>query len=303
MKISGFKYLANQGVENIWKNKMMAFATFCVLLISLLLVGIASLFYINMNSMILGLNDKNEIVVHLNVGTPEDEVKKAEEDLKKIPNVDKITFVSKEEALVRQRANLTSAEKIFNDYIGDDASFMPDGFSITVKNNDIIADTTAEINTMPVVQKAQSSLQVAEFLKELRKVVSLIAGAIVIALAAVSIIMISNTTKASVFARREEIQIMKYVGATNSFIRTPFFVEGMVTGFFAGTGAFFITWSVYNAIFKVMQSEETLMNAFGLGSLIPFEDIRLYVLVAYLIAGSFVGALGSVISTRRHVDV
>lgn len=303
MKISGFKYLANQGVENIWKNKMMAFATFCVLLISLLLVGMASLFYINMNSMILGLNDKNEIVVHLNVGTPEDEVKKAEEDLRKIPNVDKITFVSKEEALVRQKASLTSAEKIFNDYIGDDASFMPDGFSVTVKNNDIIADTTAEINTMPVVQKAQSSLQVAEFLKELRRVVSLIAGAIVIALAAVSIIMISNTTKASVFARREEIQIMKYVGATNSFIRTPFFVEGMVTGLFAGTGAFFITWSVYQAIFKVMQSEETLMNAFGLGSLIPFENIRLYVLIAYLIAGSFVGALGSVISTRRHVDV
>lgn len=303
MKISGFKYLANQGVENIWKNKMMAFATFCVLLISLLLVGMASLFYINMNSMILGLNDKNEIVVHLNVGTPDDEVKKAEEDLGKIPNVDKITFISKEEALVRQRASLTSAEKIFNDYIGDDASFMPDGFSVTVKNNDIIADTTAEINAMPVVQKAQSSLQVAEFLKELRRVVSLIAGAIVIALAAVSIIMISNTTKASVFARREEIQIMKYVGATNSFIRTPFFVEGMVTGLFAGTGAFFITWYVYQAIFKVMQSEETLMNAFGLGSLIPFEDIRLYVLIAYLIAGSLVGALGSVISTRRHVDV
>ena len=303
MKISGFKYLANQGVENIWKNKMMAFATFCVLLISLLLVGVASLFYINMNSMILGLNDKNEIVVHLNVGTPDDEIKKAEEDHRKIPKVDKITFISKEEALVRQRANLTSAEKIFNDYIGDDASFMPDGFSVTVKNNDIIADTTAEINTMPVVLKAQSSLQVAEFLKELRRVVSLIAGAVVIALAAVSIIMISNTTKASVFARREEIQIMKYVGATNSFIRTPFFVEGMVTGLFAGTGAFFITWSAYQAIFKVMQSEETLMNAFGLGSLIPFEDIRLYVLIAYLVAGSFVGALGSVISTRRHVDV
>lgn len=136
-----------------------------VLLISLLLVGVASLFYINMNSMILGLNDKNEIVVHLNVGTPDDEVKKAEEDLRKIPNVDKITFISKEEALVRQRASLTSAEKIFNDYIGDDASFMPDGFSVTVKNNDIIADTTAEINAMPVVQKAQSSLQVADSLK------------------------------------------------------------------------------------------------------------------------------------------
>ncbi len=303
MKISGLKYLANQGVENIWKNKMMAFATFCVLLISLLLVGMASLFYINMNSMILGLNDKNEIVVYLNVGTPEDDVKKTEEELKNLSNVNTVTFISKEEALIRQKANVTSAEKIFNEYIGDDASFMPDGFSITVKNNDIIADTTAEINAMPVVDKAKSSLQVAEFLKELRRVVSLIAGAIVIALAVVSIIMISNTTKASVFARREEIQIMKYVGATNSFIRTPFFVEGMVTGLFAGTGAFFITWIVYKAVFNVMKSEETLMNAFGLGSLIPFGDIRLYVLIAYLIAGSFIGALGSVISTRRHVDV
>lgn len=83
MKISGFKYLANQGVENIWKNKMMAFATFCVLLISLLLVGVASLFYINMNSMILGLNDKNEIVVHLNVGTPDDEIKKLKKTLER----------------------------------------------------------------------------------------------------------------------------------------------------------------------------------------------------------------------------
>ena len=75
MKLSGVKYLANQGVENIWKNKMMAFATFCVLLISLLLVGIASLFYINMNRMILGLGDKNEIAVFMKVGASEDEVK------------------------------------------------------------------------------------------------------------------------------------------------------------------------------------------------------------------------------------
>lgn len=303
MKLSGIKYLADQGVENIWKNKMMAFATFCVVLISLLLVGTASLFYINMNSMILGLNEKNEIAVYLDLGATKDQIKKAEEEIKAIPNVNTIEYISKEEAFERQKANLSSADKIFNERIGDDASFMPDGFSITVKNNDMIADTTAEIGALNNVLKAKSSLQVAEFLKELRRVVTLVTGAIVIALATVSMIMISNTTKASVYARREEIQIMKYVGATNSFIRLPFFVEGMVTGLFAGIGAFFITWGVYNSVYKVILGQESLMNAFGFGNIIPFKDIIFYVLLSYLLIGAIIGALGSVISTRRHIDV
>ena len=153
------------------------------------------------------------------------------------------------------------------------------------------------------VQSASSSPQVAEFLRELRRVVSLIAVAVIIALAAVSMIMISNTTKASVFARREEIQIMKYVGATNAFIRTPFFVEGMVTGFFAGAGAFFITWAVYRSVFRILMEQGTLMRAFGVGSIIPFNKIQLWVALAYLVIGALVGALGSVVSTRRHIDV
>ena len=116
-------------------------------------------------------------------------------------------------------------------------------------------------------------------------------------------IMISNTTKASVYARREEIQIMKYVGATNAFIRMPFFVEGMVTGLFSGAGAFFITWALYRSIYRVLLKQSSLMNAFGLKSLVPFADIMIIVLIAYLVVGSLIGALGSVISTRKHIDV
>ncbi|MCR5599256.1 MAG: permease-like cell division protein FtsX [Ruminococcus sp.] len=303
MKLSGIKYLADQGVENIWKNKMMAFATFCVLLISLLLVGIAGLFYINLNSMIKGLGSQNEIVVIMKVGTSESENSTAESAIRELPNIDKVTFVSKEEALERQRANLPNAEKIFDEYIGSDASFMPDGFSVTVKDTDKIAETTTEIGKIAHVQSASASPQVAEFLRELRKVVSLIAGAIIIALSVISMIIISNTTKASVFARREEIQIMKYVGATNAFIRMPFFVEGMVTGFFAGAGAYFITWAIYRSAYDMIKEQGMLMNTFGVSSLIPFSDIRLYVVVAYLVVGALIGALGSVISTRKHIDV
>lgn len=303
MKLSGIRYLADQGVENIWKNKMMAFATFCVLLISLLLVGIAGLFYINLNSMIKGLGSQNEVVVIMNVGTTEEQNSAAEEAIKALPNIDKVEFVSKEDALARQKASLPNAEKIFNDYIGDDASFMPDGFSVTVKNTDKITETTNSISSLANIQSASASPQVAEFLRELRKVVSLIAGAIIAALAVVSMIIISNTTKASVFARREEIQIMKYVGATNAFIRLPFFVEGMVTGFFAGAGAYFITWAIYSSAYNMIKEQGMLMNTFGVSSLIPFDKIQLIVILAYLVAGALIGALGSVISTRKHIDV
>lgn len=303
MKLSGIRYLADQGVENIWKNKMMAFATFCVLLISLLLVGIAGLFYINLNSMINGLGSQNEVVVLMNVGTTEEQNSAAEAAIKELPNIDKVEFISKEDALARQKASLPNAEKIFDEYIGSDASFMPDGFSVTVKNTDKITETTQEISAIANIQSASASPQVAEFLRELRKVVSIIAGAIIIALAVVSMIIISNTTKASVFARREEIQIMKYVGATNAFIRLPFFVEGMVTGFFAGAGAYFITWAIYSSAYNMIKEQGMLMNTFGVSSLIPFDKIQFYVIIAYLVSGALIGALGSVVSTRKHIDV
>ncbi len=301
MKISGFKYLANQGIENIWNNKMMAFATFCVLLISLLLVGGSALFYVNMNSMILGLGNQNEVAVYLDPSTTQSRVDEINQELQNMDNVDTVEYISKEEAYKRMQNQISQGKAIF-DYI-DGYEFMPDGFSVTVIDNDTIEDTTAKIAMITEVQSASSSPQVAEFLRELRRVVSLIAVAVIIALAAVSMIMISNTTKASVFARREEIQIMKYVGATNAFIRTPFFVEGMVTGFFAGAGAFFITWAVYRSVFRILMEQGTLMRAFGVGSIIPFNHIQLYVALAYLLVGSMVGAIGSVVSTRRHIDV
>ncbi len=302
MKLSGFKYLADQGVENIWKNKMMAFATFCVLLISLILVGAAGLFYININSMILGLSDQNEIAVYLNIGTPEERVSQVEAELATLDNVNNVEYISKQQALERMQSQINSRGRAIFNYI-EGYDFMPDGFSVTVKNNDLIADTTEAIAMMADIQEVQSSTQVAEFLRELRKMATLIASAVIIALAIVSMIMISNTAKASVYARREEIQIMKYVGATNIFIRMPFFVEGMVTGLFSGTGAFFITWAIYRSVYRILTSQPALMSAFNIGSIIPFGQIRIYVLISYIVVGSLVGALGSVISTRRHLDV
>lgn len=302
MKLSGFKYLADQGVENIWKNKMMAFATFCVLLISLLLVGVAGLFYININSMITGLNDQNEIAVYLNVGTPDERVAEVQAELSALDNINNVEYISKQQALERMQGRIDSRGRAIFNYI-EGYDFMPDGFSVTIKDVSQITDTTEAIAMIQDIQEVNSSTQVAEFLMELRRVATLIAGAVIIALAVVSMIMISNTTKASVYARREEIQIMKYVGATNIFIRMPFFVEGMVTGFFSGTGAFFITWAIYRSVYRMFTAQPALVRAFNIDNIIPFAQIRITLLLGYLIAGAFVGAIGSVISTRKHINV
>jgi cell division transport system permease protein len=302
MKISGFKYLANQGVENIWKNKMMAFATFCVLLISLLLVGSSVLFYLNMNSMILGLGNQNEIAIYLDPNTSQADVDTFGYKLKEMDNINTVDYISKEQAYQTMQNQISRGKAIF-DYI-DGYDFMPDGFKVTVRDINRIESTTSNILMLADVQSASASTQVAEFLRQLRRVVTLIAGAVIVALSAVSMIMISNTTKASVFARREEIQIMKYVGATDAFIRTPFFIEGMITGFFAGAGAFFITWAVYDAVYKILSKQGMLMSVFGgANSIIPFSEIRIPLALAYVLTGAFAGALGSVISTKRHLDV
>lgn len=302
MKLSGFKYLADQGVENIWKNKMMAFATFCVLLISLLLVGVAGLFYININSMITGLNDQNEIAVYLNIGTPEARVAEIHSELSALDNINNVEYISKQQALERMQGRIDSRGRAIFNYI-EGYDFMPDGFSVTIKDISKMSDTTDAIAMLPDVQEVNSSTQVAEFLIELRQMATLIAGAVIIALAVVSMIMISNTTKASVYSRREEIQIMKYVGATDIFIRMPFFVEGMVTGFFSGTGAFFITWIIYRSVYRMFLSQSALIQAFNINNIIPFSQIRIYILIGYLLVGSIVGAVGSVISTRKHINV
>lgn len=301
MKLSGFKYLADQGVENIWKNKMMAFATFCVLLISLMLVGVSALFYININSIISGIGDKNEIAVFINNDASEERVAQFGEELLALENVEGIEFVSKEQALENMIESMPKYETIFASLDGDNP--LPDGYSVQVKELEKITETVMQIETMSDVKSVNASNEFAEFLKELQKIVTLIAAAIIVALVIVSMIMISNTTKASVFARREEIQIMKYVGATNAFIRMPFFVEGMVTGFLSGAGAFVITWLGYDAVFEILTQQAGVMNVIGTGSIIPFSDIRIYILIAYILAGSLIGALGSVISTRKHINV
>ena len=223
MKLSGIKYLADQGVENIWKNKMMAFATFCVLLISLMLVGASVLFYVNIDSIIGGISDKNEIAVFMNDNTPKERVNELQKQLSSMEGVSSVIFDSKDEAFQRMVESMPDYEKIFES-LGEDNP-LPDGFRVKVDDIDRAVEISAEIRQMPDIYYVRVSQEFVSVLKELRRIVTLIAIAVIIVLIIVSMIMISNTTKASIFSRKEEIQIMK-CRRNKCIYQNPIFCRG-----------------------------------------------------------------------------
>ncbi len=301
MKFSGFKYLVGQGIDNVWKNRMMAFASFCVLLVSLLLVGISTLAYLNVNSIVGGIESKNEVIVYLDDNTTDPEIEEMGNKLRNLSNISEVNFYSKEEAYASLRETMAEYEVLFES-LGDDNPLV-DAYRIKIRDIDEIQGTIAQIEKFEHIYSIRAPYDFVNILVQLRRILTWVMSAIILAMVIVSMVIISNTTKASVYARREEIHIMKYVGATNAFIRLPFFVEGMVTGFFAGCGALVITWLLYDAVIDILQNQTELLSIIGLGNIIQFGDIYLPVSLGYVVAGALVGAVGSVISTRKHINV
>ncbi len=301
MKLSGVRYLVGQGIENISKNSMMAFASFCVLLVSLLLVGISVLAYENISSMVGGVEAKNEIIVYMNDGTSEETLGKVEESIKQTPNVISVRFYSKEEEYLALKERMAEYDALF-DALGDDNPLV-DSFRVKIADITQMNKTISQIQQIDNIMKINAPYEFVSFLTQLRTILTWVMGALIGAMVIVSMVIISNTTRTSVYARREEIQIMKYVGATDTFIRVPFFIEGMITGFFAGCGALVITWLVYDAVVRIVENQVTLLNIIGIGSIIKFDDIYLPAALAYVFGGALIGALGSAFSTRKYINV
>lgn len=305
MKISSMKYLLGQGIKNVWTNRIMSFASFCVLLVSLLLVGFFVLFTANINRFIGGIENKNEIIIYLNDNVTDEQIEKMGNDLKSIDNISEVVFFSKEEAFEKMKSQYENADDLFA-YFKD--SPLPDSYKIRVSDISKMSQTQMKITALDnsdekLIYQIKAPNDFANILIELKSTLTLISTAVVVALVVVCMVIISNATRSSVFARRKEINIMKYVGATNTFIRVPFFIEGMITGALAGGAATLLTWFAYDSFIDVLSKEMTLWNALGIKEFIPFDSVVLEVTLCYVAAGAFLGAIGSVISTRKHLKV
>jgi cell division transport system permease protein len=301
MKLSSFNYLMKQGVNGIRKNKLMSFASFCIMLVSLLMVGLSVLVTINVNRIISGIEDKNEVVIVINDGVSQEEIDALGEKLKNTDNVMDVSFFSKDQALEQVKNSMPEEQRDLFLYF--ESNPMPDTYRIRIEDISKMTETTRLIQTFTNVNSVKVPTEFADILVSFRTISTVISSVLIVALVVVCIVIVSNATRTSVFSRRKEINIMKYVGATNTFIRIPFFIEGVTLGLFSSLIALLITKFVYDALQKTLTANYAMNTLLGTGNILPFKDIVLYVALSYVAAGVLLGTFGTVSSTKKHLRV
>lgn len=300
MRTSNATYLVKKGISSVWKNFLMSFASFSILMVSLLLVSCAMLLMMNVNTIMSNIEDTNEITIYLEENITDKQIKHIRSVLEKNDDITDVQYQSKEQALENFRNDMGEYSELL-DYL--DENPMPEAFLVRVKDLTKIRAVDKALNEIEGVEKTKAPYDFANVLTHIRNTLSIIGGAVLLALIVVSIVIVSNTIRTSVFARRNEINIMRYVGATSGFIKTPFFVEGMFIGILAGAAAWGLTWLVYDSVFSLFTADLTLWQMFGFYGLTPFDDIKWFVLAVNCAAGAFLGAVGTVISTGKYIKV
>lgn len=301
MRLNSFKYLVKQGFSGLWFNRINSFASLCVVTISLLMVGVSLLVSFNINRMIGSIESRNELIVMLEDDVPENNIIALGEQLEKNPNIFEVTFYTRDQAWADMQEGMGEDEKALFQYMSRNP--LPDSYKVRVNDLSELSKTAAQIEKLEAVELVKSPDDFAKILTSVRNVSAILFTAVTVSLLVVCFVIISNSTRASVYARRREISIMRYVGASKSFVEIPFFVEGMIIGILSAGIAFGLTWLAYAEIFGMISSDVSMLSIFGLSSIIPFEQIALPTGLAYLAFGIVLSAIGTVISTRKHLNV
>ena len=296
MRINNFFYLIKEGVKGIFKHGFMSFAAVCVTVACLLIVGSFSILMYNVNIMVEDLNQTNEIMVYVDDTLPEAEAKSIGTKINMIENVLQSDFVPREEALQNFIEDHKDEQSSFS---GLEASDLRHRFRVILEDNALIEETAAEIENLPGVVKIRAEYELAQGFTTLQQVLELASYAIIAVLLAVSLLIISNTVKLAMYDRKDEIAIMKMVGATNGFIRLPFIVEGFTLGMIGAALAFGMEWGMYDALV----AEIALVDALQLFSFVPFQELLIPMIAVFVSAGLFVGVVGSWTSIRKFMNV
>lgn len=300
MRTSNVSYLIKKGVTSVWKNFVMSFASFSILLVSLLQVSITVLVFMNVNIVMKNIEDTNEITIYVKDGVTDAQRTKIQSLLDNNSNLADVKYISKEQGLENFKENMGEYSELLS-YL--DENPIPETFLARVKDLSSIKLTVTAISSIDGVEQVKAPYDFAGALINIKNTFTIIIIAILITLVVVSIIVVSNTIRTSVFSRRNEISIMKYVGATDSFIKLPFFVEGTFIGILSGAAAWGLTWFIYDSVFSLFTDNLSLWEMFGFFDLIPFSGISPFVLLINCAAGAFLGAVGTVISTGKYLKV
>ncbi len=301
MKGSSFTYLLKEGGRNIWVNRMMSLASIGILVSCMLLIGSAILLSINLNGMVSYVENQNEMVAFLEDSADDASVDAVKAALDRNDNVSSYSFVSREEAL--ERYSEIVPDSLLESLEADKDEVFPLSFRITLRDLSQIDESIAQIESIPGIMQVNAPTNVAETVTGIKRAVYIGGSGIVVILLSVTLIIIANTIKVTVFNRRKEINIMKFVGATDLFIRMPFIVEGILLGVISACIAYLILWGGYTYLIDYVQTQTSTGFSAFLKNLVPFSQVAKQLFASFITGGVAIGVFGSMIFVRKHLKV
>ena len=292
-------YLIGDGFRNVLKNKKSTASCLIIMCAAMLIFGIFFVIGENISHIMKIVTEEQGIQVFLKSDVSDDQIKEAKKIIEDINGVNTLTYVSREEALQQMKAQYQEKASLLE---GIPEGQMPPSYVVTLTDLSLNEQVQKEItNKIPYLDEILSSNETISTLMGIAKVIRIISMVLLIILVIISIFIISNTIKLTVYARRKEISIMKYVGATNGFIRWPFMVEGIIIGIIAAIISILFVGVIYNILMnKFMASEivKTLEISF-----VSFADMFNLIILVYLILGIGIGIIGSSNSMRKYLKV
>lgn len=295
MKINNIGYLTKEGIRSIFLHGLMSFASVCVTVACLIIVGSFSTLMYNLNIMVEDLNQTNEVLAYVDEALTDAEAKSVGTKINMISNIQQATYVPREEAL-QSFVDDHGADDAFQ---GLDPANFRHRFVVVLEDNALMDETVEMLKQVPGVVKVDAEYELAEGFTTISKVLHLASFAVIAVLLVVSLLIISNTVKLAMYDRKDEIAIMKMVGATNGFIRFPFVVEGFLLGIIGAAIAFGLEWAMYDTmVAKIAQ-----VDALGLFTFVPFVDLLVPMVFTFAAAGLFVGIVGSLTAISKFLDV
>lgn len=290
-----FKYFAHEGVSNMFSHGFMTFATIGITVACLLIMGTFTLVAVNADANLRDLEAENEILAYVDEMYTPAQAKALQEKLEKIPNVASATYIDKEQAMEEFVADYPE-EELFQDL---DPEILRDRYMIKIHDLEQQRETVTAIKAVKGVADISAYEAVAEGFIALRNVATMVCVTLIVILFVVSVFITSNTVKLTTFDRREEIAIMRMVGATNSFIRWPFVYEGFLLGLLSAAIAFFLQWGLYAAVAEGIGNNDTMQ----LIRVLSFSELWKPVAVTFVAAGILIGIGGSLSAIRKFLQV
>ena len=288
-------YLTKEGFRNVWVNRLMSVASVAVLMSCLVMLGIAFMLIVNVQSIMGEIESQNVVMVYLEEDATKTEVETAEREILALDNVKKCEYIDKETAFKQQIEDLGTDATYFEGVENP----LPDLFKVSISDMTRFESTVSALKSINNVNTVRDNKDIASTLIQIRKTVTYVSFGIIIVLLIISLFIIANTVRITMFSRRLEINIMKSVGATNWFIRWPFIVEGMLLGVIAGILSTGVVWGVYKLLDPTVTSLFTMISRDF--SVEPFTSYVLYILAAFIIIGILSGGIGSLISIQKYL--